>query len=83
MIKYTFDIALVSESKLDSSVPDSQFSLPGYRIVTKDRNKNGGGILFYPHQKQTTTKKFRNPYVGENFRWDENSFSGIIQASIL
>ena len=41
----------MNESRLDSNVPDSQFSLPGYRIVTKDRNKNGGGILFYPHQK--------------------------------
>ena len=47
LIKDIFDIFLVSESKLDSSFPDSQFSIPGYRIVRKDRNKNGGGILFY------------------------------------
>ena len=37
----------MSESKLDSSFPDSQFSIPGYRRVRKDRNKNGGEILFY------------------------------------
>ena len=47
LIKDTSDIFLVSEGKLDSSFPDSQFSIPGYRIVRKSRNKNGGGILFY------------------------------------
>ena len=47
LIKDTFGIFLVSESKLDSSFLDNQFSIPGYRIVRKDRNKNGGGILFY------------------------------------
>ena len=46
-IKDTFDIFLVTESKFDSSFPDSQFSIPGYHIVRKDQNKNGGGILFY------------------------------------
>ena len=39
LIKDTFNIVLVSESKLG---PDSQFSIPGYRLVRKDRNKNGG-----------------------------------------
>ena len=33
-------------SKCNSSFPDSQLSIPGY-IIRKDRNKNGGGILFY------------------------------------
>ena len=35
LIKDTFDIFLVSESKLDSSFPDDQFSIPAYRIVTQ------------------------------------------------
>ena len=43
----TFDIFLLSESKLDSSFPDDQFSVPGYRIVRKDRDKNGGVLLLY------------------------------------
>ena len=30
LIKDTFDIFLLSESKLDSSFPDDQFSIPGY-----------------------------------------------------
>ena len=45
LIKDTFDIFLVTESKLDSSFPDSQFSIPGCRIVRKDQNRNGGGIF--------------------------------------
>ena len=47
LIEDTFDIFLVGESKLDSRFPDSQFSIPGYRIVRKDLNKNGGRILLY------------------------------------
>ena len=39
LIKHTFDIFLLSESKLDSSFPDNQFSIPG-----KDRDRNGGGL---------------------------------------
>ena len=47
LIKYNFCIFHVSESKLDSSFPSSQFSIPGYRIVRKDRNQKGWEILFY------------------------------------
>ena len=36
------DIFLWSESKLDSSFSDSQFLVPGYCIVKKGQNKNGG-----------------------------------------
>ena len=46
-IKDTFDLFLVSASKLDSSFPAGQFSIPGYRIVRKDCDRNGGGLLLY------------------------------------
>ena len=36
------DIFLWIESKLDSSFSDSQFLVPGYRIVKEGQNKNGG-----------------------------------------
>lgn len=29
------------------SLPDTQFSIPRNRIISKDQKKNGGGILFY------------------------------------
>ena len=42
------DIFLVSECKLDLSFPESQIA--NYNIFRKDRNKNGGGLLFYVNQ---------------------------------
>ena len=45
LIKDTFDIFLLSESKPDSSFSDDLFLIPGYRIVRKDRDRNGGGLL--------------------------------------
>ena len=39
-IKDTFGIFLVRESKLDSIFLDDQYSILGYRIVRKDRDKN-------------------------------------------
>ena len=47
LIKDTFDIFLLSESKLDSSFSDDQFSIPGYRIARKDRDRNDGELLLY------------------------------------
>ena len=47
LIKDTFDMFLVSDSKLNSSFPDDQFSIPGYRIVRKDRDWNGGELILY------------------------------------
>ena len=47
LIKDTFDKFPLSESKLDSNFPDDQFSIPGYQIVRKDRDRNGGGLLLY------------------------------------
>lgn len=31
--------------------PDSQFSVPPYCIIRKDRNKDGGGISFYINEE--------------------------------
>ena len=50
LIKYKFDVFLVSESKLDSSFPGAQFKIPGYRIFRQDEDKYGGGLMFYINQ---------------------------------
>ena len=50
LIKDKFDVFLVSESKLDSSFPEAQFKIPGYRIFRQDRDKYGGGLMFYINQ---------------------------------
>ena len=46
-INSAFDIFLVSETKIDSSFPNSQFSLDGYRMFRYDRNCFGGGLCMY------------------------------------
>ena len=50
IIQNTFDIFLACETKIDSSFPTQQFSIPEYRIFRKDRNARGGGLLFYVNQ---------------------------------
>ena len=38
-------IMFVSETKIDYSYPNAQFSIPGYSLYRNDRKKGGGGIL--------------------------------------
>ena len=40
-------LMIVSESKIDSSYPNSQFIISGYELYRNDRKKGGGGILAY------------------------------------
>ena len=41
---------MVSESKLDSSFPEAEFKIPGYRIFRQDRDEYGGGLIFFNNQ---------------------------------
>ena len=50
VIQGTFDIFLLSETKIDESFPDKQFHLNNYKIFRKDRNRYGGGIMFYVNE---------------------------------
>ena len=48
MIKDNVDILLISETKLDDTFPSGKFFIEGYKEPTRlDRNKNGGGLLFF------------------------------------
>ena len=49
-IRNHFDIFLVSETKLDSSFPESELRISGYRLFRKDRNQCGGGLIFYVNE---------------------------------
>ena len=40
-------IMIISETKIDSTYPDSQFMIPGYSLLRNNRKKGGGGILAY------------------------------------
>ena len=50
LIKSKLDIFLVSETKIDHSFPNQQFSIDGYKTYRRDRNNFGGGLLFYVNE---------------------------------
>ena len=45
--QYSFYIFAINESKIDSLANDSEISIPGYRLVRTDKNRNGGGVVIY------------------------------------
>ena len=47
IIDDAFDIFLISDTKIDNSFPNSQFSLISYRMFRRDRNCFGGGLCLY------------------------------------
>ena len=51
LIKRTFDIFLISETKIDDSFPNAQFKIEGCKSFRKDRDAFGGGLLFYVNEK--------------------------------
>ena len=61
MIKSKLDIFLVSETKIDHSFPNQQFSIDVYKTYRSDRNNFGRGLLFYVNEnipcKELTTEQ--------------------------
>ena len=50
IIKDNVDILLVSETKINESYPEGRFFIEGYKEpIRLDRNKNGGGLMFFIH----------------------------------
>ena len=47
LIQNNIDISLFSETKLDETFPNQQLKISGYKVFRRDRNKHGGGIMFY------------------------------------
>ena len=42
-----FDILVISETKIDSTFPDSHFHIYGFRMCRADRTRGGGGLMVY------------------------------------
>ena len=42
-----FDIICLNETRLDCSNDNSEVGIPGYDLVRKDRNRNGGEVAIY------------------------------------
>ena len=47
----THQIFGIAESRLDLSVDSGLINIPGYSAIRQDRNRAGGGILLYVHNK--------------------------------
>ena len=45
--KETFDVLVITKTKLDDTFPDALFTIDGYKFIRRDRNIHGGGILIY------------------------------------
>ena len=54
--QHKFDILCLNETKIDSTVPDSEISVPGYAIYRQDRTCHGGGVLVFAADHLTTKK---------------------------
>ena len=48
LVSGNIDILVIEETKIDSTFPEAQFCIPGYKKpFRKDRNAHGGGIIVY------------------------------------
>ena len=76
---------MISETKVDNSVPDGQFFLDGFGTPFRlDRNRNGGGIMLFIRNDipakvvSTDDRPIESFYVELNFRkkkWLLNSYN--------
>ena len=41
----------ITESKLDDSINDCEICIEGYNIIRRDRNREGGGLVYYVSNK--------------------------------
>ena len=41
------DILAINETRLDSSISDTEMGIPGYAMERNDRNRHGGGVALY------------------------------------
>ena len=51
LMKNKIDICLISETKVDESFPNQQFKINGYKMFRKDRDRFGGGLMFYVNEQ--------------------------------
>ena len=45
--KTKLDVLVVSETKIDDTISDNELKIDGYEIYRQDRNRHGGGVLFF------------------------------------
>lgn len=52
-----FDILAIQETKIDSTFPNSQFNVEGYKLFRRDRAKGGGGIAVFVRDNISAIRK--------------------------
>ena len=65
------DILILTESKLDDTIPSNLITIPGYHEpLRRDRNRNGGGVLIYISENLIFNQKehLQSPYY-EHIGW--------------
>ena len=43
----SYDLLGIAETWLDSAVSDDVIRIPGYKVISQDRNVNGGGVALF------------------------------------
>ena len=51
LIKNKIDVCLTSETKVGKTFPNQQFKINGYKMLRKDRDRFGGGLMFYVNEQ--------------------------------
>jgi exonuclease III len=64
LINHPFDILAINETKLDSTISDSEIYINEYIVIRKDRNRNGGGVAFFI--KNTLSYSERNDLIPDS-----------------
>ena len=47
LVNSPLEVMAVNETRLDESIPDELFSVPGYNVIRIDRYRQGGGVAIY------------------------------------
>ena len=50
MFENEIQVLALNETRLDSSIADSEMYIPHYSLLRKDRDRNGGGVAIYVHE---------------------------------
>lgn len=53
----------VTESKLDHNIDDAEIEINGYKVFRRDRNRHGGGVLFYINDKWSVTNVISHEHL--------------------
>ena len=71
IVRLQLDYFVISETKLDSSFPFSQFHLGDYELWNcKDRNKSQGGLIEFAIFLSKAVNKFDNLIIMDDFNLD-------------